>query len=87
MPKLDVLKKARGNEYRTFVGIRQKTNMANACIGCSMCTMVCPNEAIMPVPNTNEHRTLFFHNQKGQPPDPRRPEKCQWSESARPDHV
>ena len=67
MPKLDVLKQSRGNEYRTFVGIRQKTNMANACIGCSMCTMVCPNEAIMPVPNTNEHRTLFFHNQKGQP--------------------
>jgi glutamate synthase (NADPH/NADH) large chain len=67
MPKLDVLKKSRGNEYRTFVGIRQKTNMANACIGCSMCAMVCPNEAIMPVPNTNEHRTLFFHNQKGQP--------------------
>ncbi len=67
MPKLDVLKKARGNEYRTFVGIRQKTTMANACIGCSMCTMVCPNEAIMAVPNTNEHRTLFFHNQKGQP--------------------
>jgi glutamate synthase (NADPH/NADH) large chain len=67
MPKLDVLKKARGNEYRVFVGIRQRTNMANACIGCSMCTMVCPNEAIMPVPNTNEHRTLFFHNQKGQP--------------------
>ncbi|MBW6519545.1 MAG: 4Fe-4S binding protein [Desulfoarculaceae bacterium] len=67
MPKLDVLKKARGNEYRTFVGIRQKTSMANACIGCSMCAMVCPNEAIMPVPNTNEHRTLFFHNQKGQP--------------------
>ncbi|MBC8207669.1 MAG: 4Fe-4S binding protein [Desulfobulbaceae bacterium] len=67
MPKLDVLKKSRGNEYRTFVGIRQKTSMANACIGCSMCSMVCPNEAIMPVPNTNEHRTLFFNNQKGEP--------------------
>jgi len=67
MPKLDVLKKSRGNEYRTFVGIRQKQNMANACIGCSMCSMVCPNEAIMPVPNTNEHRTLFFNNQKGEP--------------------
>jgi glutamate synthase (NADPH) large chain len=67
MPKLDVLKKKRGNEYRTFVGIRQKKNMANACIGCSMCSMVCPNEAIEPVPNTNEHRTLFFNNQKGEP--------------------
>jgi len=67
MPKLDVLRKKRGNEYRTFVGIRQKKNMANACIGCSMCSMVCPNEAIEPVPNTNEHRTLFFNNQKGEP--------------------
>ncbi len=67
IPKLDVLKKKRGNEYRTFVGIRQKKNMANACIGCSMCSMVCPNEAIQPVPNTNEHRTLFFNNQKGEP--------------------
>ena len=67
MPKLEVLSKKRGNEYRTFVGIRQETTMANACIGCSMCSMVCPNEAIMPVPNTNENRTLFFNNQKGEP--------------------
>ncbi|MDR3630834.1 MAG: glutamate synthase-related protein [Desulfocapsaceae bacterium] len=67
MPKLDIANKNRGNEYRTFVGIRQKTTMANACIGCGMCSMVCPNEAIGPVPNTNEHRSLFFHNQKGEP--------------------
>jgi glutamate synthase (NADPH/NADH) large chain len=67
MPQLEILSKKRANEYRTFVGIRQETGMANACIGCSMCSMVCPNEAIMPVPNTNEHRTLFFNNQKGEP--------------------
>ena len=67
MPKLDIANKNRGNEYRTFTGIRQKTTMANACIGCGMCSMVCPNEAIGPVPNTNEHRSLFFHNQKGEP--------------------
>jgi glutamate synthase (NADPH/NADH) large chain len=67
MPKLDIANKNRGNDYRTFVGIRQKTTMANACIGCGMCAMVCPNEAITPVPNTNEHRSLFFHNQKGEP--------------------
>jgi len=41
--------------------------MANACIGCGTCSMVCPNEAILPVPNDNEHRTLFFNNQKGEP--------------------
>ena len=65
MPKLDILSSKRGNEYRTFTGIRQETTMTNACIGCGMCEMVCPNEAIRPVPNTNEHRSLFFHNQKG----------------------
>ncbi len=67
MPKLDILSKQRGNEYRTFVGIRQKTNMANGCIGCGMCSMVCPNEAIGPVPNTNETGPFSLHNQKGEP--------------------
>jgi glutamate synthase (NADPH) large chain len=67
MPKLDMLNKKRDNEYRTFTGIRQKSTMTNACIGCGMCEMVCPNEAIAPVPNTNENRTLFYNNQKGEP--------------------
>jgi glutamate synthase (NADPH/NADH) large chain len=67
LPRLDILSSKRGSEYRTFTGIRQESSIANACIGCGMCAMVCPNEAIMPVPNTNEHRTLFFNNQKGEP--------------------
>ncbi|BDD87802.1 glutamate synthase-related protein [Desulfofustis limnaeus] len=66
MPRLDVLSNKRGSEYRTFTGIRQRTDMAHACIGCGMCAMVCPNEAIMPVPNSVERRTLFFTNQKGE---------------------
>ena len=66
MPKLEVLSKKRGNEYRVFTGIRQETTMANACIGCGMCAMVCPNEAIQPVPKDNEHRHRFFHNLKGE---------------------
>ncbi len=67
IPKLDVFSTKRHTEYRTFTGIRQRTNMANSCIGCAMCEMVCPNEAISPLPNTNENRSLFFHNQKGEP--------------------
>ncbi len=67
LPKLNVMSKKRGSEYRVFTGIRQSTNMANACIGCAMCTMVCPNEAIMAVPNDNEQRASFFHNQNGEP--------------------
>lgn len=67
IPKLDVFANKRETEYRNFTGIRQKTNMANSCIGCAMCEMVCPNEAISPVSNTNENRSLFFHNTKGEP--------------------
>ncbi|MCK5516278.1 MAG: 4Fe-4S binding protein, partial [Desulfobulbaceae bacterium] len=67
VPQLDVFSKKRGSDYRNFTGIRQRTNMANSCIGCGMCSMVCPNEAITPVPGTNENRTLFFENRKGEP--------------------
>ena len=51
VPKLDILKKKRGNDYRHFVGIRQNTEVDKMCIGCGMCSSVCPNEAIGPVPN------------------------------------
>jgi glutamate synthase (NADPH/NADH) large chain len=67
MPNLDVFGQKRETSYRVFTGIRQKTTMANSCIGCAMCEMVCPNEAISPKPNTNENRSRFFHNQKGEP--------------------
>ncbi|HBI14643.1 MAG TPA: glutamate synthase [Desulfobulbaceae bacterium] len=66
MPKLDILQKKRGSDYRHFVGIRQRTNIENKCIGCGMCSMVCPNEAITPTPNSNEDRSLFHINQKGE---------------------
>ena len=66
VPNLEVLSKKRGSEYRTFVGIRQRTDMQHSCIGCGMCAMVCPNEAITPVPNSVENRTLFLNNQKGE---------------------
>lgn len=66
VPKLDILKKKRGNDYRTFVGIRQRTTIEHKCVGCGMCSMVCPNEAIGPVPNTNENRSLFHAHQKGE---------------------
>jgi glutamate synthase (NADPH/NADH) large chain len=66
MPKLDILKKKRGSEYRTFTGIRQRTEAANRCIGCGMCATVCPNEAIGPVPNPNDPRVRLLQNDKGE---------------------
>jgi glutamate synthase (NADPH/NADH) large chain len=65
MPKLDILKKKRSSEYRTFTGIRQRTEPANRCIGCGMCATVCPNEAIGPEPNPNDPRVRLLHNDKG----------------------
>ena len=55
------------NQYDTFYGIQQKTRVANACIGCAMCTMVCPNDAIAPIKNPGLDRLKFHINQKGIP--------------------
>ena len=55
------------NEYDTFYGIRQKTRVENACIGCAMCTLVCPNDAIAPIKNPGLDRLKFHVNQKGIP--------------------
>ncbi len=55
------------NQYDTFYGIRQKTDVANACIGCAMCTMVCPNDAIRPQKNPGLDRMKFHINQGGVP--------------------
>ncbi len=56
------------NEYSTYYGIRQRTDPAYACIGCSMCNMVCPNNAIRPRLETDSSTTLKFHNNRGGQP-------------------
>lgn len=50
-----------------FHGIRQKTDPAYACVGCAMCNMVCPNEAIIPVKSDEADKLRFHVNQGGQP--------------------
>ncbi len=55
------------NEYSIYYGIRQRTDPAYACIGCSMCNMVCPNNSIRP--QLQDHSTtLKFHNNRGGQP-------------------
>ncbi len=53
------------NEHTIFYGIRQKTDPAFACIGCSMCNMVCPNNAIRPRSEQDTSTTLKFQNNRG----------------------
>jgi glutamate synthase (NADPH/NADH) large chain len=56
-----------GNSYQVYHGIRQRTDPAYACVGCAMCNMVCPNDAIIPM-HTDEADKLRFHiNRGGQP--------------------
>ena len=56
-----------GNLVSIYHGIDQRTDPAHACMGCGMCTMVCPNGAIAPM-RSNEIDKLRFHvNQSGEP--------------------
>ncbi len=53
--------------YRSYYGIRQQTDPAYACIGCASCTLVCPNDAIVPLRADESDKLRFHRNQGGQP--------------------
>ncbi|MBI5896414.1 MAG: 4Fe-4S binding protein [Desulfobacterales bacterium] len=55
------------NVYQVYHGIRQKTDPAYACVGCAMCNLVCPNDAILPM-RTDEADKLRFHINRGGSP-------------------
>ncbi len=62
------LRKKPTNDYSIYYGIRQRTDPAYACIGCSMCNMVCPNNAIRPRSEQDSSTTLKFQNNRGGQP-------------------
>ncbi|MDO9265213.1 MAG: glutamate synthase-related protein [Desulfosalsimonadaceae bacterium] len=53
--------------FKVYHGIRQRTDAAYACVGCAMCTLVCPNDAIMPKRSDEAPKLAFHINQGGQP--------------------
>ncbi|MEW6259016.1 MAG: glutamate synthase-related protein [Thermodesulfobacteriota bacterium] len=52
--------------FSLYYGIRQKTAPTNACVGCAMCTLVCPNDAIRPLRAEEDDKLRFHRNQGGQ---------------------
>jgi glutamate synthase (NADPH) large chain len=59
--------RAPSNTYQVYHGIRQRTDPAYACVGCAMCTLVCPNDAIVPKHSDEPDKLRFHVNRGGQP--------------------
>ena len=55
------------NVYQVYYGVRQKTDPAYACIGCGMCSMVCPNDCIMPYRSDEADKLKYHLDRGGQP--------------------
>ncbi|HON39090.1 MAG: glutamate synthase-related protein [Desulfomonilia bacterium] len=67
IPVLMNLSERPGNVYSVFYEIDQKTEPAHACVGCGMCSFVCPNSAIFPVRSEEADKLRFHANQGGEP--------------------
>ena len=55
------------NLYEVYQGIRQKTDPAYACVGCAMCNLVCPNDAIIPIRGDEADKVRYHVDRGGQP--------------------
>jgi glutamate synthase (NADPH/NADH) large chain len=55
------------NVYKIYQGIRQKTDPAYACVGCAMCNLVCPNDAIIPLRGDEADKVRYHVNRGGNP--------------------
>jgi glutamate synthase (NADPH) large chain len=65
-PALNITEKP-ANVYKVYYGIRQKTDPAYGCIGCGMCSLVCPNDAIIPAKNEEGDKLRLHIDRGGQP--------------------
>jgi glutamate synthase (NADPH/NADH) large chain len=55
------------SSFEIYHGIRQKTDPAYACVGCATCSLVCPNDAILPMRSDEADKLRYHINRGGQP--------------------
>ena len=55
------------SSFNVYHGIRQKTDPAYACVGCATCSLVCPNDAIIPMRSDEADKLRYHNNRGGQP--------------------
>jgi glutamate synthase (NADPH/NADH) large chain len=58
---------ASSSGFEVYHGIRQLTDPAYACIGCAMCSMVCPNDAILPARSDDADKLRYHVDRGGHP--------------------
>ena len=56
-----------GSSFSVYHGIRQRTDPGYACIGCSMCNLVCPNNSIEAIKSDTMDMLRFHRDRAGQP--------------------
>jgi len=55
------------NVFKVYHGIRQRTDPSYACVGCAMCSLVCPNDCIIPYRSDDADKLKYHINRGGQP--------------------
>jgi glutamate synthase (NADPH/NADH) large chain len=66
-PPMENFLQAPTAELTNYYGIRQKTDPAYKCVGCAMCALTCPNDAIMPYRSDEADKFTFQADRGGQP--------------------
>ncbi|MDT8273889.1 MAG: glutamate synthase-related protein, partial [Desulfomonilia bacterium] len=53
--------------HEVYHGVTQSTEPSRACVGCGLCTLVCPNNSIVAMGNDEKDKLKFHENAGGEP--------------------